>query len=201
MAPNKILTAAERAVSERLDPPLAGYAFRPLTLESMDGPWIARGWVRDADAGRRPIWVELSVSVNPRDVPWFVGISLGADKPGSFVDRELRSVPLWRYVEDRTGVSGGYGFDGDTDVGKVIGRVADELTEHAADFLAGNLTTYDRLRGHVVPFPRTAIGLSIIGQLLLMPWRAVWWVVRGGPRSLRGMKRTEAEHRRRRDPD
>lgn len=146
------------------------------------------------------MWADLSVSVHPLDIPWFVSIALGADKPSSFLDREQRSVPLWRFVEERAGAGDGYGFSGESDVGAVVGRVADDLAEHAADFLGGDLRTYDRLRGRVVPYPRTIATLSIIGQLLLMPWRAVWWTLRGGPRRMREAERAMKAELGREDP-
>ena len=120
------------------------------------------------------------MSVHPRDIPWFVAVSLGADKPGSFFDREQRSVPLWRYVGERTGVRDGYEFRDESDVVDAIERAAADLIDHAADFLTGDLASYDRLRRRVLPLPRTVMTLSLVGQLLLMPWRYVWWVARGG---------------------
>ncbi len=109
-------------------------------------------------------------------------------------------MALWRYVEARTGIGSGYDFDQAADIDPVIDRITEDLRVHAADFLSGDPTTYRRLRGRVQRFAKTRMALSVAGQLVLMPWRGVLWVARGGPRRLRELERAmRDEHEE--DPD
>lgn len=175
---------------ERLDPLLASHGFHPHASKALGrkSDWFGRTWVRHAARADRS-WIDVSVGVDPHDIPFFVGVGLGEGGSRSFLDRELRQVALWQFVEAQTGNGPGYGFDRATDIGPVIDRIADDLSRYAADFLSGDPTTYRRLRGRLPPSPRAQVALSVVGQLLLMPWRLLLWVARGGPRRLREQER------------
>jgi hypothetical protein len=187
-----ILVAAEAAVGQRVEPLLRSHGFTPVpTPDVIQGEdrYFGRVWSRRSKRSR-PQFVDLSISVDPRDEPFFAGVSIGEANPASFLDREVHGLPLWELVERRRGVAANYAFTTPEDVQRVVSAVADDLATVAADFLAGDLSAYRRLRRSVPRFPRVGLAAGVAGQVALMPWRAVWWVLRGGPRRLREMERS-----------
>jgi hypothetical protein len=182
-----ILAAAERSIETRIGPLVARHGFRrrrdryPAELEDS---LVSRTWRRAPSRGR-PQWVHASVSVDYRDEPYFVRILIGEGDPESFLDQELYGLALWQLVEARDPAQDrAYEILNAEHVDRVVESVALDLERYAGDFLAGDLTTYRRLRRPIPPFPRVVVVGSIVGQLALMPWRIVLWVLRRGPRRM-----------------
>jgi hypothetical protein len=92
-ARDPILVVAERVVPSIFDPILEAAGFSPaLERQHEQGSkqWLYRGAWERSTGGQRPHDVDLTLSVEPRDVPWFLGITLG-DGPNR-LGRRLASV-------------------------------------------------------------------------------------------------------------
>lgn len=147
---NPILAEAERAVPSHFDPMLraAGFAVVPVRQDvSGSDAWLyQRAWERSS-GGPRPHYVTASLSVHPRDIPWFLSVSIG-EGPNQFPENEWNGVPLWRLAEDSEAIEPGraYGVDGPEDVARVVAIAATDLATYAPAFLTGDLGPFVDVR-------------------------------------------------------
>lgn len=143
---NPILAEAERVVPSAFDPVLraAGFTVVPnrKPLPNSNAWLYGRAWERSS-GGPRPHYVNLSLSVHPRDIPWFLSVSLG-EGPNRFPENEWNGVPLWRLAEAGGAVEPGrdQAVDRPGDVAHVVATAAADLATYAQAFLAGDLEPF-----------------------------------------------------------
>jgi hypothetical protein len=195
-ARHPILVEADLVVPATFDPILedAGFTLARHRQEMPDsGAWLyQRAWERPA-GGRRPQYVDLQISVNPRDVPWVARIVLGEGR-NRFPEQEWNGIALWRMVlAAEPGNVGparnGYGIDQPADVERVLHVAASDLQRSAAAFLDGDLKPFLELR-RLEEGGRPRLRVAVARETLKAYVRVADWGLRiGAAVARRGWRR------------
>ena len=132
------------------DAALASYGFHCGDAK-LDRTFCAQLYLSDSR------YIEISVNAEPREFPFYCNVVLGEGRT-AWPERDWNSVALWRFIQhrelDAAALGAGKYIFGDPvtvepnpeDLLPIFERMRNDLLGFAADFLAGDLRAFRRVR-------------------------------------------------------